>query len=102
VSPTLHDRTLWTYLLVFDDAFGTEKEVQDFLTTMNDVDWWYRCLPNAIFVTAYLTAKNLSGELRKRFPRGRHIVLDCNTDREGFLPRKAWNLIRRPAKRGDE
>jgi hypothetical protein len=105
MSPSLvqgSDRSLWVYLLAFDQGFGATKEIQEYLTSMQDVDWWYRCLPNAIFVTSYLSAKSLSQELRKRFPNGRHIILDCDTDREGLLPKKAWSFISKPKKRGEE
>ncbi len=96
------DRTLWVYLLVFDKDFGDTQTVQEYLKELESVDWWYRCLPNAIFVTSYLTAKNLSKKLMERFSGGRHLILDCDTDYHGFLPTKAWILISNPKKRGEE
>jgi hypothetical protein len=94
----------WAYILVFDNALGTRQEVQDFLNTRAEVLNWYACLPNAIFIVSDKTAKTLSAVIRE-FDAGknaRFIVLDVNADREGWLPRKAWDFMSTPKALGEK
>ncbi len=84
----------WTYLLVFDDAVGTRREVLDFLDRQPEILNWYTCLSNAVFIVSTKTA----GELTKLFrsftsDKGRFVILDTDTDRNGWLPKKAWDFI---------
>jgi hypothetical protein len=85
----------WAYILVFDDALGTRQEIQAFLNTRPEVLNWYACLSNAIFIVSNKTAKTLR-QVISEFNAGKganFIILDVNTDREGWLPRKAWDFI---------
>ena len=86
---------LYTYLLAFGRDFGPTEDVQKLLSKMPEIEFWYRCLPNAIFITSRLSARELHRALRK-VHGGRCIILDCDTDYSGWLPKKAWRLIKNP------
>ena len=88
----------WAYILVFDDALGTRKEIQDFLNTRSEVLNWYACMSNAIFIVSDKTAATLQKLISEfNVEKNAHfIVLDVNTDRQGWLPRKAWDFISNP------
>jgi hypothetical protein len=84
----------WTYILVFDDAVGTRREVLDFLDRRPEILDWFTCLPNAVFIVSNKTANELASLFRSfTADKGRFVILDTDTDRNGWLPRKAWNFI---------
>ena len=88
----------WGYILVFDDALGTRKEIQDFLDTRSEVLNWYACMSNAIFVVSDATASALQRVI-KEFNSGKDsnfIILDVKTDKDGWLPKKAWEFMNTP------
>jgi len=88
----------WAYILVFDDALGTRKEIQDFLNTRPEILNWYACMSNAIFIVSDKTAATLQ-KVISEFNVGKNanfIVLDVKTDRQGWLPIKAWEFISNP------
>lgn len=85
------------FLLVYDDDFGTYNEVRRLVDTCPGVDYWYRCLPNAIFLTSQRTASELTRTFLDRSgERGRFLVLDTDADRDGWLPGRAWDLMNHP------
>jgi hypothetical protein len=87
----------WTYVLVFDDAVGTRREVLDFLDKLPEILNWYACMSNAVFVVSNKTANELADLFRKfTKDKGRFVILDTETDRNGWLPKPAWEFIRNP------
>jgi hypothetical protein len=93
----------WTYVLVFDDAAGTRREVLDFLDNRPEILDWYTCMSNAVFLISRKTASEL-GEIFKDISQGksRFMILDANTDRNGWLPRQAWDFIRKSERSEDD
>ncbi len=94
----------WAYILVFDDALGTRKEIQEFLNTRSEVLNWYACMSNAIFIVSNMTAGGLQSII-KEFNAGKNanfIILDVKTDRDGWLPRKAWDFMATPKAVGEK
>jgi hypothetical protein len=88
----------WAYILVFDDALGTRQEIQAFLNTRPEVLNWYACMSNAIFIVSDQTAATLQQAVSE-FNAGKSanfIVLDVKTDRQGWLPRSAWDFMSNP------
>jgi len=72
----------WTYLLVFDDAVGTRREVLDFLDRQPEILNWYTCLSNAVFIVSTKTASELTSLFRSfTSDKGRFVILDTDTDR---------------------
>ncbi len=88
----------WAYILVFDDGLGTRKEIQDFLNTRSEVLNWYACMTNAIFIVSDKTATTLQRIISEfNANKGANfIILDVATDRQGWLPKKAWEFISKP------
>ena len=87
-------------LVVFNDAFALPLGIQGALDQIPQVSFWYRCFPNAIFVTANLSANDLAGLLRQRFGADRtkrFIVAQLRPDEvQGWLPSQAWHMINNP------
>jgi hypothetical protein len=54
-------------------------------------------LPNSFFVISGKSATEVSDVFRLfTKDKGRFIILDVNTDRNGWLPKKAWDFVRHP------
>jgi hypothetical protein len=88
----------YAYLLVFDSNIGTEKEVSKFLDEREDIfQNWMTVLPNSFFIVSDKSAKEIADVFRSLTQNnGRFIVLDVETDRNGWLPKKAWEFIKNP------
>jgi len=86
---------VWNYILVFGKAVGERKEVTDFLESRPEIISWYAPLSNAVFIRSEMTANALTKVFRE-FTRdnGRFIILDCETDKNGWLPENAWKFMR--------
>jgi hypothetical protein len=85
----------WNYILVFNNDVGTISQVKDFLESRSEVLTWYYCMTNAIFLRSRYTADSLQKMFREfTHDKGRFIILDCDTDRNGWLPRKAWQFMK--------
>ena len=96
----------WTYALVFDDSVGSRDEVTKFLDGCPEILYWYTCLSHAVFIVSERSATDLTGLFRKfTKDRGRFFIIDAESDRNGWLPSKAWELMKRPdavaSKNGD-
>ena len=89
--------TKWGYILVFDDGLGTRKEIQDYLDTLPEVLNWYACMTNSIFIVSNTTATILQQKISQFNRNGsRFVILDVDTDRNGWLPKAAWEFMKTP------
>jgi hypothetical protein len=88
---------LWTYLLVYNDEFGTLEEVRAFINSRPEIVNWFYCMPNSYFLVSGLTATYLAEVFRRHSGgKGRFILVDTATDRDGWLPQQAWDLMMKP------
>ena len=85
----------WNYILVFNDGVGSLDSVKTFIDSCPDIITWYICMSHAIFIRSALDANDIT-DLFRSFTQdeGRFVVLDCDTDRNGWLPKKAWQFMR--------
>lgn len=85
----------WNYIVVFSDSVGDKDDVKKFIDSRPEFTNWYICMSNAIFVRAKCTADTISEIFREYTnDKGRFIVLDLDTDRNGWLPKKAWAFMK--------
>ena len=85
----------WNYILVFSDSVGDKDQVKEFIDSRPEILNWYLCMSNAIFIRSKYTADQLS-EMFREFTgdKGRFLILDVDTDRQGWLPKKAWSFMK--------
>jgi hypothetical protein len=92
---------LWTYLFVHTEQYGTREKVKAFIESRPDIIVnWYYCLPNSFFIVSPYTAEQLSNHLHSFSATGWFVVLDTATDRNGWLPKTAWELMNNPRRVG--
>lgn len=87
---------LWSYVVIFEKV-----TVSEFTTAIDkfpkSIPNWMTVLPQTVFVVSPLTASNLNDFLREKIPTlGRMLVLDAKTDRNGWLPKNAWDFLSNP------
>lgn len=86
-----------TYLLVYSHLAGTYEEVREFINSQPEIVDWFYCLPNSFLIVSELDAEALS-DLFQKFTnkQARYLILNTNTDRQGWLPNLAWAIMRNP------
>ena len=85
----------WNYIIVFSDSVGEKDDVKKFIDSRPEFINWYLCMSNAIFVKANYDAKQITKIFREfTEDEGRFIVLDVDTDRSGWLPKRAWSFMK--------
>ncbi len=87
----------YTYLLLFNGETWSSEKVKRFLDSRQEIEYWFRCLPNSFFLVSSLSATELTKLIRRESRhRGRFLILDTDTDRNGWLPKPAWDLMKSP------
>lgn len=85
----------WNYVLIFSDSVGNTEQVKEFVDSRQEIIDWYQCMSNAVFIRSNYDAKSLSNIFRQfTNDTGRFLILDVNTDRQGWLPKKAWEFMK--------
>jgi hypothetical protein len=90
---------LWSYVLVLDDSI-TRQEAVTLIDQLNSVKNWYACMGHVVLIVSDVSASTLAEQLRPSFSGRRFIVLDAATDRNGWLPKQAWDFLRNPKAAG--
>jgi len=85
----------WCYALCFDESV-TRDEMTEALDRIESVGNWYACLPNTIFVVSSDTASELAPLIRRQSRARQFFLADVDTDRNGHLPKKAWEFMSNP------
>jgi hypothetical protein len=91
--------TSWAYLLVFNTATGTRKEVTDYLDTLTEVTHWYAIMPYAVFLTAGVSARYIAKGFREKFGSRKGMtffITEVSADRDGWAPRSLWHMLKNP------
>jgi hypothetical protein len=91
----------WSYLLVFTDQFMSYDEAKHFLNARDDVTEWLHVFDN-LFILAASTAGTQLGDAVLAYakknqnrdkPEGLFLLTEATDDRNGWLPKAAWNLL---------
>lgn len=86
------------YLIIYNDKFSPKrKPVTDYLDTLPEVTYWYACMSHSIFAISTIDAQTLSDKLKKNFgvsPGVYLMVLEIGADRQGWMPKQVWHMIR--------
>jgi len=86
----------YAYVVVFSGPVPVQtlKRVLD-SAHFPQIEKTFACFPNAIFVATELSATELSKLLKRRVRAiKRLLILDANTDRNGWMPKAGWEFFR--------
>lgn len=87
--------TWWCYALSFDDSVSRD-EMAAALDRIESVGNWYTCLPHTIFVVSSDPAAELAPLIQRQSRARQLVLLDVDTDRNGQLPKRAWEFMANP------
>ena len=91
-----------TYLLAYSDDVGTRDQLKNALNEMPSVITWRYDMTNAFYIISEEMADTISTELRDRLPNGRFLVTELGDNRQGWLTKDSWHLIRNKQHRPKE
>ena len=88
--------TLYAYVAVFSGP--TMAEFTTAIDRFDDqIANWLVLLPQTVFIVSPMNAGALTDFLRQNVPGiARLLVLDANTDRNGWLPKSGWDFLKHP------
>jgi len=86
--------TRYAYVLIISGTTKSRSDVQKFLDTRPEIINWYANLPNAIFLISEKTATELHESLKPFLINDNYIILDVDTDRNGWMPKKTWDFLK--------
>ena len=81
------------YLLAYSNSFGTRDEVKALLNDLQEVITWRHDLPNAFYIVSETDARRLAELIHAKRGKGRFIVSEIGTNRQGWLTPESWYLI---------
>jgi len=81
------------YILVYSNDLGTREIVKNTIDSMKIIDIWRYDLPNSLYLISESTADEIAREIRERLGDKRFFITEISTNKQGWLPRKSWNLI---------
>lgn len=89
---------IWTYLLSYDPLTVSPEKLLREIDRLPEVVNWATPYRGAILLVSELDAAGLANILRRktRLNGHRFLVVDTQTDRNGWLPKSAWSIMRNP------
>ena len=84
------------YLVIVSSKIDRSSAIAHLQAKKLVTDWFYN-LPNSFFVRSEESAKVISDAIIGHFGRERHFVLSTHDDRQGILPTKHWNRMKKDA-----
>lgn len=81
------------YLFVYSDSVGSREDVIKAMDQIHPILDWRYDISNCFYVVSDATAQTLSHMFREQIPRGRFLFVEITRNRQGFLPKEAWEFI---------
>ena len=86
--------TRYSYLLVISGVSKNRVQVQNFLDNRVEILNWFANFQNAIFIISEKSALELTSILRPFLSPDHFILINTDTDRNGWMSKKAWDFIK--------
>lgn len=83
---------IWPYVVTHDRPDLGVEDLRFILDGSELITDWLLVFPTLFLIASPLPATAIAKELQPYFAPGGYIILDANTDRGGWLPKRAWNF----------
>lgn len=95
--PERPERPLRCFLLAFSPTSLSHDGIRDFIDSRKEIPYWATYIRNTFFLISSQTAEELTDLLLSFTEKnGRFIILDTNTEINGWMPREIWGLVLNP------
>lgn len=92
-----------TYLFVYSDSLGRRPEVKRIVDSIPAILTWRYDLPHSFYLVSEESAQTISSEIRRLAGnRGRFIVTQIESNKQGWLPKGSWYIINHHTLMGNE
>lgn len=81
------------YIFIFNNLFGSRLEAIEIIKKIPTIKSWRSDMPNAIYFKSESTAQQLSDSIREVKGKGRFLVCELNSNRQGYLTKETWNFF---------
>ena len=81
------------FIVVFSSTYNLEK-ITAHLDKNAKITFWFRNLPNSLFIKTSLTSKELYEYITKEFGEDRMFIAPINGDTFGRLPETHWQYFK--------
>lgn len=91
--------TYYAYTLVFDSVRVSSQTLRSEIDKLEAIVNWHAVMPSMLLIATHLDADDVCDLLKEQtsLKSGNHfLVMDTNTDRNGWLPKSAWAFMREP------
>ena len=93
----MSSRSKYTYLFHYNDLATDKERAKAFFDATPEISYWYTCMPHSFLIVSDRTAEELTTIIRRLTnDRGRFLVVDTGLDRNGWMPKDAWRIMRNP------
>lgn len=87
------------YLFVYSNDLGTRQEVKRCIDSLEEIIYWRYDMPNSFYLISESTAQKISDGVRAKLGKKRFFITEITDDnKQGFLPRRTWDLINRKSR----
>lgn len=82
------------YLMVYSDALGTRDQVKACLDALPEIITWRYDLPHSFYlISEEESATTLADLITMKMGKGRFIISEIGSNKQGWLPDKTWYFI---------
>ncbi len=82
-----------SYLLVYSNSLGTRDQVKNCLSSIKEVLTWRFDMPNSFYIISENSADEIARSIRNTLGKGRFILTEISSNKQGWLPSESWYLI---------
>jgi hypothetical protein len=83
------------YLIVYSDGTGGRSAIRDWCSSEPLILHWRYDMPHAFYLISEADAATLASSLTEHIgKRGRFLITEISSNRQGWLPKKTWQMLR--------
>lgn len=82
------------YILLYNNSLGNEEDVKSFLDSISEIINWRTDIMNTFLLKSKLEANQIADIFIKQKPNARFFISEISSNRQGWLPKDAWNFIK--------
>jgi hypothetical protein len=82
-----------SYIFVFEDKFGTQENVKNYIDNIPEILNWRYELPNSFFLVSDLSAQELFDKIKPFNESGKFLISETTSNKQGWLVKDSWKIM---------